>query len=113
MPRTTIRHACATLALSKTFGLYRGTHIDETAVIAGWLVRLTTVYRSWGFSLCFLHLRNVQQFDWYHERAYRIYRSLDLNLRNKPKKRLVRATPTLFAVPDAINQTWWMDFIHD
>lgn len=82
-------------------------------MIADWLVRLTAAYRTWGFGLCYLHLRNVKQFDWNHKRVYRIYRMLELNLRIKPKQRLVRATPEPLAVPDAINQTWSMDFMHD
>ncbi len=44
---------------------------------------------------------------------YRIYRGLELNLRIKPKKRLVREKPEPLAVPEAINQVWSMDFMHD
>ena len=44
---------------------------------------------------------------------YRIYRELELNLRIKPKKRLVREKPEPLAVPDNINQVWSMDFMHD
>lgn len=44
---------------------------------------------------------------------YRIYRSLELNLRIKPKKRLIRAKPEPLAVPEAVNQGWSMDFMHD
>jgi putative transposase len=39
--------------------------------------------------LCFLYLRNVQNFTWNHKRVYRIYRELELNLRIKPRKRIV------------------------
>ena len=48
-----------------------------------------------------------------HKRVYRIYRELELNLRIKPKKRLVRAKPEPLAVPETINQVWSMDFMHD
>ena len=44
---------------------------------------------------------------------YRIYRSLELNLRIKPKKRLIREKPEPLAVPEAVNQSWSMDFMHD
>ena len=44
---------------------------------------------------------------------YRIYRELELNLRIKPKKRLVREKPEPLAVPEAINEVWSMDFMHD
>jgi putative transposase len=36
-----------------------------------------------------------------------------LNLRIKPRQRLVRETPQPLAVPAAKNQTWSMDFMHD
>ncbi len=44
---------------------------------------------------------------------YRIYRELELNLRIKPRKRLVRQKPEPLAVPETINQVWSMDFMHD
>lgn len=81
--------------------------------IADWLIRLTTAYCDWGFGLCFLHLRNVKGFGWNHKRVYRIYRELELNLRIKPRKRIVRERPEALAVPEAINQVWSMDFMHD
>lgn len=43
----------------------------------------------------------------------RIYRELELNLRIKPHKRIVRDKPEPLAVPDAINQCWSMDFMHN
>jgi putative transposase len=36
-----------------------------------------------------------------------------LNLRIKPRKRLVREKPEALMVPQAINQVWSMDFMHD
>jgi len=74
---------------------------------------LTTTYRDWGFGLCFLYLRNVKGFGWNHKRVYRIYRELELNLRVKPRKRLVREKPEPLAVPETINKVWSMDFMHD
>jgi putative transposase len=43
----------------------------------------------------------------------RIYKELELNLRIKPRKRLVREKPEVLAVPQRINQVWSMDFMHD
>ena len=81
--------------------------------IADRLIRLTHNQRNWGFGLCYLYLRNVKGFKWNHKRVYRIYRALELNLRIKPRKRLVREKPETLAVPEMINQTWSMDFMHD
>jgi putative transposase len=56
--RTTIQHACATFAISETCYRYVSTRPTLDAQIADWLLRLTTAYRTWGFGLCFLYLRN-------------------------------------------------------
>jgi putative transposase len=85
----------------------------ENAQIADWLIRLTDNKRSWGFGLCFLYLRNVKGFGWNNKRVYRICKELELNLRIKPRKRLIRGKPETLAVPDTINQVWSMDFMHD
>ena len=74
---------------------------------------MTQAYKNRGFGLCFLYLRNVKGFPWNHKRVYRIYRELELNLRIKPKKRLKRKKPDALAVPEQINDTWSMDFMHD
>ena len=61
----------------------------------------------------FLYLRKVKGFGWSHKRVRLIYRELELNLRIKPNKRLVREKPEPLAVPDAPNITWSMDFVSD
>jgi putative transposase len=50
---------------------------------------------------------------WNHKRVYRIYRELELNLRIKPRKRLVREKPEKLAVPEQPNETWSVDFMAD
>ena len=77
------------------------------------MIRLTTAQRNWGFGLCFLYLRNIKGFKWNHKRVYRIYRELELNLRIKPKKRIIRERPEALGATTAINQVWSMDFMHD
>lgn len=44
---------------------------------------------------------------------YWVYRELELNLRIKPRKRLVREKPEPLAVPRHSNEVWSMDFMHD
>ncbi len=48
---TNIRHACRTFEVSQTCYRYQAKASDENALIADWLVRLTTTYRDWGFGL--------------------------------------------------------------
>jgi putative transposase len=81
--------------------------------IADLLTGLTDARKTWGFGLCFLHLRNVKGHPWNHKRVYRIYCELELNLRIKPRKRLKRDKPDALAVPEAPNVTWSMDFMAD
>ncbi|MEH8019612.1 IS3 family transposase [Rheinheimera muenzenbergensis] len=108
-----IKLACALFGLSETCYRYQAKLSDENALIADWLLRLTTTHRSWGFGMCFYFLRNVKRFSWNHKRVLRIYRELELNLRIKPKKRLKRDKPDALAVPESMNQCWSMDFMHD
>jgi len=108
-----IRLACAAFMVSESCYRYEPKQDAENALIADWLIRLTDNHRTWGFGLCYLYLRNVRGFGWNHKRVYRIYRELELNLRIKPRKRLVREKPEPLAVPQAINQVWSMDFMHD
>lgn len=111
--KASIRLACALFGISETCYRYQARLSTENALIADWLLRLTHNQRNWGFGLCFLFLRNVKGFGWNHKRVYRIYRELELNLRIKPRKRLVREKPEPLAVPSAINACWSMDFMHD
>jgi putative transposase len=108
-----IRLACAVFSISESCYRYESKQNAENALIADWLIRLTDNHRNWGFSLSYLYLRNVKNFRWNHKRVYRIYRELELNLRIKPRKRLIREKPEPLAVPQAINQVWSMDFTHD
>ena len=85
--KVSIRLACQAFRISETCYRYQAKRSDENGEIADWLVGLTQAYRSWGFGLCFLYLRNVKGFAWNHKRVYRIYRELELNLRIKPKRK--------------------------
>jgi len=108
-----IRLACAVFTISESCYRYQSQLNAENEQIANWLIRLTDNNGSWGFGLCYLFLRNVKNFAWNHKRIYRIYRKLELNLRIKPRKRLMRDKPDVLAVPQGINQVWAMDFMHD
>ena len=108
-----IRLACELYQISQTCYRYEAQRNIENEQIANWLIRLTDNNRSWGFGLCYLFLRNVKGYRWNHKRVYRIYKELELNLRIKPRKRLIRETPEALNVPEDINQIWSMDFMHD
>jgi len=58
------------------------------------------------------HLRNEGK-RWNHKKVYRIYLSLNMNLRRKHKKRLPSRIKEPLVLPIAPNITWSMDFMHD
>lgn len=105
--------ACRAFSISEACYRYQPKLRPENAVIADWLVRLTDNHRNWGFGLCFPYLRNVRGHGWNHKRVYRIYRELELNLRIRPKRRMVREKPESLTVPEGRNEVWSMDFMHD
>lgn len=108
-----VRVACLAFGISQACYRYVSREQPVNEQIADLLIELTQSQRNWGFGLCFLYLRNVKGYPWNHKRVYRIYRELELNLRIKPRKRIVRETPKPLAVPEQINQCWSMDFMHD
>ncbi len=108
-----IRLACEIFRVSQSCYRYAPRGRAENDEVAQWLLRLTDNHRNWGVGLCYLYLRNVKGFGWSHKRVYRIYRALELNLRIKPRKRLVREKPIPLTVPKAINEVWSMDFMYD
>jgi putative transposase len=108
-----IRQAYEAFNICQTCYRYEPKFSAENELIADCLIRLTHNQWNWGFALCFLHLRNVRGYRWNHKRVYRIYCELELNMRIKPKKRIVRKKPEPLAQPQRINQSWSMDFMHD
>ena len=104
--RCSIKLACLAFRVSLTCYRYQPRLAPENAEIADKLIQLTYNQRNWGLGLCFLYLRNVKGYRWNHKRVYRIYRELELNLRIKPRKRIVRKKPEPLAVPAATNQCW-------
>lgn len=108
-----IKLACKAFCISESCYYYHPKLDRENAEIADWLMKLTSNWINWGFGLCFLYLRNVQGFQWNHKRVYRIYKELELNLRIKPKKRIMREKPDKLKVPVNLNEVWSMDFMHD
>jgi putative transposase len=105
--------ASAAFGISESCYRYHPKLLPENVEIADWLVRITDNNRNWGLGRSFLYLRNVKGYEWNHKRVYRIYRALELNLRIRPKKRMVREKPEVLTVPQAVNQVWSVDFMHD
>ena len=110
---TCIRVVCKAFRISESCNRYERKLDAENVEVANRLNRLTDNHRNWGFGLSYLYLRNVKGFKWNHKCVYRIYKELELNLRIKPRKRVVREKPEALTVPKGINQVWSMYFMHD
>lgn len=66
----------------------------------------------WGCDKMTDYLRN-QGHTWNHKRIRRVYRTLALHLKRKPKKRLPAREAQTLVVPGQANQTWSLDFMSD
>jgi len=62
--------ACRAFSICETCYRYQPKLSDENEFIADGLVALTNAKKTWGFGLCFVHLRNVKGFGWNHKRVY-------------------------------------------
>lgn len=106
-----IRHACRALSLSRTVYFYKpDTRRDEPVIQA--LTEAAERYPRYGFKKLFQILRR-QGNGWNHKRVHRIYCLLKLNFRRKGKQRLPVRNPAPLATPEALNQSWSVDFMHD
>ena len=76
------------------------------------LLQLADQYPRYGFGKMFPIIRR-RGYLWNHKRVYRIYCTLNLNMRRKGKKRLPSRNPDPLSVPESINQCWSADFMSD
>ncbi|EEU9378877.1 IS3 family transposase [Escherichia coli] len=106
-----VRQACRTLSLSRTVYFYRPDSGRDEPVIQA-LTEAAERYPRYGFKKLFQVLRR-QGHAWNHKRVHRIYCLLKLNFRRKGKQRLPARNPAALATPEALNQSWSIDFMHD
>ena len=69
-------------------------------------------YLLYGIKKLFQVLRR-QGNSWNHKRVHRIYCLLKRNFRRKGKQRLPVRNSAPLAAPEAMNQSWSIDFMHD
>lgn len=102
---------CDVVGISRTAYYYEPKLTDDDEIIDA-LNALIDKHHRWGFPKCFKRLRKLGH-RWNHKRVYRVYTELKLNLRRKGKKRLPNRNPEPLAAPNALGNSWSMDFMSD
>ena len=103
--------SCKIVGISRTAFYYEAKRPDDSAIIDA-LNEVVEKHQRWGFPKCYKRLR-AKGYRWNHKRVYRIYTTLQLNIRRKHKKRLPTRQPEPLAVPQQVGQTWSIDFMSD
>lgn len=106
-----IRQGCKVVGLACSTYHYKAKPRHDEEIIEA-LNTLVAKHPAIGFWQAFHRLRLVGC-PWNHKRVYRVYTAMGLNIRRRAKKRLpARAKQHLFQ-PEAPNQVWSLDYIHD
>lgn len=108
-----IRMACEAFRVSQTCYRYVAKADAENEEIANWLLRLTDNHRNWGSLVCASCICAMFEASAGTTSVCTGSIESSLNLRIKPRKRLMRLTPEPLTVPTNVNQVWSMDFMHD
>ncbi len=105
-----ISRACKILNLGKATVYYK-TKKDDTVVMNELRLKADLHPRE-GFWKAYGRIR-LEGNIWNHKRVHRIYKAMNLNIRRKGKRRLPARTKETLVVPQTINHTWSIDFMHD
>jgi len=105
------RQACKTLRVPRSSVQYNPKSKNDTPVINA-LHELVERHPAIGFWQSYFRLRR-KGFTWNHKKVYRVYTSLNLNIRRRFKKRLPTRVKQALFQPEAINQVWSIDFMSD
>ena len=84
---------------------------DDTEVEAA-LNTLAESFPTRGFDNYYGRLR-AQGYGWNRKRVLRVYRSMNLPIRRKRKRRLPARIKQPLQLPKTVNRTWSADFMHD
>lgn len=106
-----VRQACRIVDIPRSVFRYKKVAKDDTALMAA-LEELVSKHPTIGFWKCYYRLRRKGN-ACNHKRLYRVYKLLKLNIRRKIKRRLPQRVKQPLVVPEALNQSWSMDFMSD
>lgn len=106
-----IQGACKALQLSRCAYYYQAKKRPDDAIKAS-LLALAEQHPRYGFKKL-LRLLKRQGHTWNHKRIYRVYCSLGLNLRKKPKKRLPSREAKPLQGTKQLGSCWSLDYMSD
>jgi len=105
-----VSRACRVVNLQRSLWYYK-THKDDKEVVAK-LQQLAQVYPTRGFDDYYGKIRN-EGLIWNRKRVLRVYRSIQLKLRRKHKRRLPARVKEPLSQQQQPNKSYSMDFMSD
>ena len=105
------RQACKAVKLPRSTYQYQPKPKQDEPIVEQ-LQILVERHVSIGFWQSFYRIRNMG-YCWNHKRVYRVYTSMQLNIRRRFKKRLPARVKQALFQPESINQVWSIDFMND
>lgn len=109
--RASVMRACRLMKLSRSVYQYQPKQDDDNEIVSA-VKDLAYAHKRYGFRKIFHKLRQ-KGFMWNHKRVYRVYRSLGLHLKKKPKKRLPSREKVALYQPAEMNEIWSLDYMSD
>jgi putative transposase len=106
-----IRQGCSAAGLARSTFQYQAKPKQDEQVIDA-LNALVAQHPAIGFWQAFHRLRRAGR-GWNHKRVYRVYTALGLNIRRRAKKRLPARVKQRLFQPQAPNEVWSLDYLHD
>ena len=106
-----VSRACKIVQLPRSTYQYQLKTKDDSALQEA-LTGLIERHPSIGLWSCHYRLRNRGN-KWNHKKVRRVYRSMNLNIRRRAKKRLPDRVKDPLVIPVKPNQTWSLDFMSD
>jgi len=105
-----VSRACRIVHLTRSMFYYKSLK-DDGPIIAK-LLELAEKYPTRGFDNYYGKIHN-EGLPWNRKRVLRVYRSLNLKMRKKKKRRLPSRDKKELEVPTTLNETWSIDFMSD
>jgi putative transposase len=105
-----VSRACKIVHLTRSMYYYTSQR-DDSEIIQK-LNELAEKYPTRGFDTYYGKIR-MQGLVWNRKRVLRVYRSLNLKMRRKRKRRLPTRIKKTLEIPATLNETWSVDFMSD